>query len=382
MIALLALVSGLPEVLWLGGWSPAGSAAAFGMGGALFMDRTVLGALENPAYACVSGIRTSASGALEYTRESRTRRVYDSFGGVVGESEQAFNQGVGFFPGGFAAGFGGQTWGAAAGARAVGSFSYDYRRTNRDEAYVKVSEESLESDGVLWEFGASTGWSPLPGWTVGAGAGLVTGNRKVLWETVYSDPGEPPVYWEQSDAVKGFVLRGSGEVVLGRTRLAAGVSMPLGWTIENGQGVEAELEDALDVRLGALYLPGNRLRSLFSAELNWRGENEPGLRNTWGIRAGVENRLPGGPIARFGFDYRTSPLHRTLDTVTFTTGMGFILQGWRLDAGLQLTPVRWSQSRFPGLPGFADGDSLSVESLSARIVFGLSRSFGEVPLWR
>lgn len=382
MIALLALLSGLPEVLWLGGWSPAGSAAAIGMGCGLFMDRTAHGALENPAYACVSGVRASVSGSMDYSREARTRTVYDSFGGVVGESEQAFNQGVGFSPGGFAAGIGGLNWGAAAGARAMGSFSYGYRRVNRDEAYVKVSEESLESRGLLWEFGASMGWSPLPGWTVGAGAGLVTGTRSVQWETLYSDPDAPPVTWEQNDTVKGFVIRGSGEAVVGRARVAAGVSIPMDWTMENDQGVQTELGDAMEVRLGALYLPGNRLRSLFSAELDWRMEDGPGLRNTWGVRAGVENRLPGGPIARFGFDYTTSPLHRALDTVTFTTGMGFVIQEWRFDAGLRLTPSRYRQQQLPGLPGFQEGDSLSIESLSSSLVFGLSRSFGEVPLWR
>jgi hypothetical protein len=382
MIALLALLCGLPEVLWLGGWNPAGSAATTGMGGGLFMDRSALGALENPAYAAVSGKRADLSGGVFYTRESRSRMVYDSFGGVVGESEQAFNQGTGFTPGGVAGSYGGENWGLAAGVRAIGSFGYDYSRIERDEAYVQTSEESLESSGLLWELGGSAGYSPLPGWCVGAGAGFVTGSRTVRWSVLHVDPSVPDESWEQEDELTGAVIRASGSGVMGRLRFAAGVSMPVGWSTTDGNGTDSGIEDALEVTCGLGYLPGNRLRSSFSAEANWRDEGEPGLRNTWGIRGGVENHLPGGPIARFGFDYRTSPVHRALDTVSFTTGIGFSLDGWCLDAGLRLTPSRWRQSQVPGLPGFSQGDSLSMESLTSTIVIGISRDFGEVPLWR
>lgn len=382
MIALLALLCGLPEVLWLGGWNPAGSAAISGMGGGPFMDRSALGALENPAYAAVSGKRADLSGAVLYTRESRTRMVYDSFGSVVGESEHAFNQGTGITPGGAAGAYGGGNWGVAAGVRAIGSFAYDYSRIERDEAYVQTSEETLESSGVLWEFGGSAGYSPIPGWCVGAGAGFVTGSRTADWSVVYSDPSVPDESWEEVDDVTGAVIRASGIGIMGRLRLAAGVSMPVEWSIEGGDGTVSSIGDALEVTCGLGYLPGNRLRSSFSAEANWRDEGEPGLWNTWGIRGGVESHLPGGPIARFGFDYRTSPVHRALDTVSFTTGVGFSVDGWRLDAGLRLTPSRWRQSQVPDLPGFSQGDSLSVESLSSTIVLGISRDFGEVSLWR
>lgn len=382
MIALLALLCGLPEVLWLGGWNPAGSAATTGMGGGLFMDRSALGALENPAYAALSGRRADLSGAVIYTRESRTRTVYDSFGGVVGESEHSFNQGTGFTPGGVAGSYAWHNWGVAAGVRAIGSFGYDYSRIQRDEAYVQTSEETLESRGVLWELAGSAGYSPIPGWCVGAGAGFVTGSRTVNWSVVNVDPSVPDDSWEEEDVLTGAVFRASGSGVMGRLRLAAGVSMPVEWSTEAGDGTVSSIEDALELTCGLGYLPGNRLRSSFSAEANWRDEGEPGLRNTWGIRGGVESHLPGGPIARFGFDYMTSPIHRALDTVSFTTGVGFNVDGWRLDAGLRMTPSRWRQSQVPGLPGFSQGDSLSVESLSSTIVIGISRDFGEVPLWR
>jgi len=382
MIALLALLCGLPEVMWLGGWNPAGSAATSGMGGGLFMDRSALGALENPAYAVLSGKRADLSGVVFHTRESRTRMVYDSFGGVVGESEQAFNQGTGVFPGAAAGSYGGENWGVAAGVRAIGRFDYDYSRIQRDEAYVQTSEETLESRGVLWELGGSAGYCPVPGWCIGAGAGFVTGSRTVRWSVVNVDPSVPDESWEEVDDVTGAVIRASGDGVIGRLRLAAGMSMPVGWSTSDVSGADTGIEDVIEINCGVGYLPGNRLRSVFSAEANWRDEGEPGLRNTWGFRGGVESHLPGGPIARFGFDYRTSPIHRALDTVSFTAGMGFDVDGWLLDAGLRLTPSRWRQSQVPGLPGFPPGDSLSVESLASTIVIGISREFGEVPLWR
>lgn len=382
MIALLALLCGLPEVLWLGGWNPSGSAASAGMGGGLFMDGSALGALENPAFAASAGKRVDLSGAVLYTRESRTRMVYDSFGGVVGESEQAFNQATGLAPGALAGSFGGNNWGVAAGVRAVGSFAYDYSRIERDEAYVPTSEENLESSGVLWELGGSAGYRPLSGWCIGAGAGFVTGVRTVSWSVENIDPSVPGESSEEEDEITGAVLRASCDGAVGRLRLAAGVSMPVGWSVEGGDGTDQTIGDAIELTCGLGYLPGNRLRSSFTAEASWRDEDEPGLRNTWGIRGGVESHLPGGPIARFGFDYRTSPLHRALDTVSFTTGIGFVMEGWRLDAGLRLTPSRWRQSQVPGLPGFQQGDSLSVESLTSALVLGISRDLGEVILWR
>lgn len=382
MIALLALLCGLPEVLWLGGWNPPGSAATSGMGGGLFMDRSALGALENPAYAAVCGKRVDLSVAAFYTRESRTRMVYDSFGGVVGESEQAFNQGTGLAPGGLAGSYAGNNWGVAVGVRAVGNFDYDYARIARDEAYVPTSEEVLESRGMLWELGGSAGYRPLPGWCVGAGAGFVTGRRTVGWSLVNVDPSVPDESWETLDDITGAVLRASCIGTTERMRIAAGVSMPVGWSLEGVDGTDSSIEDVLEVTCGVGYLPGNRLRSTFTAEANWRDEGEPGMRNSWGIRGGVESHLPGGPIARFGFDYRTSPLHRALDTVSFTTGIGFNLDMWHLDAGLRITPSRWRQSQVSGLPGFAQDDSLSVESLASAIMIGISRDLGEVPLWR
>ncbi len=381
MIALIALLCGLPEVMWLGGRNPATCAGSAGMGGGTFMDRSAFGALENPAYACVSGNRADFTGSLVYFRESRTRTVYDSFGGVVGESENAFNQSAVLSPGGFAGVFRLRNWGVAAGARAVGSFSYDFARTTRDEAYVRTALETLECTGLLWEFGASAGWSPTPGLSVGAGGGIVTGSRNVAWTKAYSDPSEPDESWELDESISGAVLRASGEIVLERVRLAAGVAAPMGWNVRSG-GVDDGIDDALEVRCGVGYLPGNRLRSLFVAEADWRDEGEPGAGNTWGIRGGVENHLPGGPVARFGFDYRTSPLHRALDTFSFTAGAGFAFDSYRFDAGLLLTPSGWRQAEVAGLPSFESGDSLSMNTLSAALVLGLSRSFGEVPPWR
>lgn len=382
MIALLALICGLPEVLWLGGWNAACSAGSAGAGGGPFLDRSSFGALENPAYSCFAGSGVDLTGSMVYSRETRTRTVYDTFGGVVGESEQAFNQGIRLSPGGAAGAWGLGNWGLAAGIRALGSFHYDYRRTARDESYVPVSEETVECRGTLWEFGASAGYSPAPGWALGVGGGVVAGNRSVLWSMVFTDPAQTDLAMEEEEDVAGAVLRASGETVLGRVRLAAGAALPLAWTLTDASGVRTDLDDALEVKCGVLYLPGDRLRSRFSAEASWRSEEDPGLRDTWGVRGGVESLLPGGPVTRFGFDYSTSPIHRSLDAVSFTAGLGFRVEGWDVDAGVRVTPSGWRESQISGLPGSTTGDSLAVETLTAGLVLGISRNFGEVPPWR
>ncbi len=379
MIALIALICGLPEVLWLGGWNAACSAGSLGAGGGPFMDESSFGALENPAYACFAGTAADLTGSLVYVGEKRTRTVYDSFEGAVGESEQAFNQGIRLSPGGAAGTFTLGRWGLAAGVRALGSFHYDYRRTARNESYVLVSEETLECRGTLWEAGASAGYSPAPGWSLGVGGGVVAGSRSMFWSRVYADPMQTDLRVEEKDDVAGAVVRASGETVLGRVRMAVGAALPIGWTVTGASGVGVDLEDALEVKLGVIYLPGNRLRSRFAAEASWRGEDDPGLRNTWGVRGGVENLLPGGPVTRFGFDYSTSPIHRSLDAVSFTAGLGFRVEGWDVDAGVRITPAGWRESLIPGLPGSTPGDSLAVETLTAGLVLGISRNFGEVP---
>jgi hypothetical protein len=401
IVSLLAVTGGLPDVMWQGNQDPASTAWAAGMGNCGFLEASALGALGNPAMLGLadSGLRFDLSGGAVFSSEKRTRLVYDSFGSSIGEAEYAFNTGIQFFPAGAAVsvsealGFP-EVFSAAVGWRVPRTFGYDYGRTVRDNSYVETGEESLEITGMENELAASIAFSPSDALTFGVGGGFVTGSRNVQWKVDWVDPSIADVMAVRKETITGAVVRGALLFApQGRVTCTVVVEypMPLSFSpVETGDPItwntlsdtDYDLDQPMTVTAGARYVPGNRLMSIFAGELYWSGDGSLefegeslGLHNAWGFRTGVENTLPGGPIARFGFSFDRSPVSPELDRMTFTAGMGFHAGPWALDAGLGFTPDRWRQTMITGLPSFVSGDSLQVEETSTRLTISLSRTF-------
>ncbi len=387
ILAAAALMGGLPEDMFLGTSSMAGSARSAAMGQCSFMDASALGALANPALAAGSGpgISISASGGMILGVEKRTRTVYDSFGSSIGEAEDAFNRDADLYPGGLAisvSGIEGLPEGAAfaAGWRMPARFSYRYDRELRTEYYALLGEERLTIDGSLGEFCASAAFTPAGMFGFGLGAAWVSGTRETRWEQNWVDESGQDVLETTSSDLSGMTVRGS---ILLRPApaltacLGAEHSMSLEWS----GGVDGVLDLPPAVRAGISWLPGNPLRTLVVAEGYYRAMSgaefaggDMGLTDCWGASAGVENRMPGGPACRFGFRYDRSPLGRTLDSVAFTAGLGFRIEGWSLDVGGSFSPRSWEQTDVTGLPSFTPGDSLAVEETSTSIGISLART--------
>lgn len=401
IVSLLAVTGSLPDVMWQGDSDPASTAWAAGMGHCGFLEASALGALGNPAMLGLAdaGLRFDVSGGAAFASEKRTRRVYDSFGSSIGEAEVAFNTGLRFFPAGAALsvssalGFP-EAFSAAVGWRVPGTFGYEYGRIVRDNAYVKIGEESLEITGMQNELAVAIAFTPSEALTFGVGGGFVTGSRNVQWRSDWVDPSIADTLSVRKETLSGIVVRGSLLFVpQERIFLSVGVEspMPLAFSPrETGDPVtwstlsdtEYDLDQPLTVTAGARYVPGNRLMSIFAGEFYWSGDGSLefegeslGLSNGWGFRSGVENTLPGGPVARFGFGYDRSPISPELDRMTFTAGMGFHAGPWALDAALGFTPDRWRQTLVSGLPSFVAGDSLQVEETSTSLTVSLSRTF-------
>ncbi|HPF31775.1 MAG TPA: hypothetical protein PK907_02045 [Candidatus Sabulitectum sp.] len=383
MTILLAISGGLPEIMWLGNGGMAGSAAAAGMGETWYADGSPQGALENPVMASSlpRGFSAGVTGGAALDIEKRSRRVYDSFGGVVGESEYAFNQGFTPFPGGAAAGWSDGTFSAAAGWRAVGTFSYGYGRVMNDDNYVKVADETLDISGLLSDFSFSGSWSSGGLISLGAGGGFITGTRSSEYTIEYVDPTQADVILDTDQSLSGMVVRGSAMADMGRLVLIAGVEQPMGWKWET-EGVDTDLTLPMKIRSGAVYAPGNRLMSVFAADFWWSPTSEveiddtdPGLGNSWGFGAGVENTLPGNTIVRAGFNYEASPISSALDRMGFTGGIGWRIGNTAVDAALAFSPVRWDQYEAEGLPTFQGTDSLVVESSRTAFSLGVTRWF-------
>lgn len=383
MIILLAISGGLPEIMWLGESGMAGSAAAAGMGNTWYADGSPQGSLENPVMTSKLplGFSAGVTGQVALDLEKRTRRVYDSFGGVVGESEYSFNQNFAPLPGGIAVSWSDGTFAASGGWRAVSTFSYDYSRVMNDENYVKVAEQNLELSGVLNEISLAGSWNTGGVFSIGAGGGIIGGTRQSDYTVDYTDPTATDIQLETETDISGMIVRGAAMADLGRMQFSAGMEQPVGWktTFENE---EVELTLPMKVRSGFVFRPGNRLMSRFAADFWWASTSgveldgtDAGLRNSWGFGTGVENTLPGNTIVRAGFEYDSSPIASALDRMGFTAGIGWILGDMSIDASLGFSPVRWDQYQADGLPTFTLGDSLVVESSRTAFSLGVTKTF-------
>ena len=383
MIILLAISGGLPEIMWLGNEGMAGSAAAAGMGNTWYADGSPQGALENPVMASKlpEGFAAGVTGQVALDIEKRTRRVYDSFGGVVGESEYSFNQNFIPLPGGAAVSWSDGTFAAAGGFRAVSTFSYDYGRVMNDDNYVKAADEELSVSGILGDFSLSGSWNTGGILSIGAGGGLVTGTRTSEYTVKYVDPSVVDIQTETQAELSGMMVRGSAMADLGRLIVCAGVEQPVNWT-STVEDIETDITLPVKARSGFVYRPGNRLMSKFTADFWWAATSgveidgeDAALRNSWGFGAGVENTLPGNTIVRAGFEYDSSPIASALDRMGFTAGVGFLLGDMSVDASLGFSPVRWDQYQADGLPSFLPGDSLVVESSRTAFSLGVTKTF-------
>ncbi len=395
------LTAGLPEVMWLG--EPVGSASAvsLGMGDCSFMEVSALGILENPALLGIAdhGLEVEFSAGMDFSVEKRTRLVYDQFESSIGESEIAFNKGLSFFPGGAAVALRGidglpESLAFAAGFRVPAIYGYSYGRTVRDGSYVKTGQENLDISGMLSEFDLAVSFIPSDVFSFGLGGGYITGSRDVTWEVTHVDPTLDGTRSHRRESVSGIVTRGS--ILFAPDRrvfVSAAFEYPMSLSISpetDGDSVswnvlsetDYDLDMPMKIRLGSIYIPGNSLRSRFTGEFYWSSDGSLefedqnlGLKNSWGLNAGVENSLPGGPTARFGFGYSRSPIASALDRMSFTAGLGFNIGEWNLDLGASFSPDRWRQTEIAGLPSFTSGDSLIVEETDTRVMFSISRVF-------
>jgi len=383
MIILLAISGGLPEIMWLGDQGMAGSGASAGMGNTFFADASPQGALENPVMASElkPGFTAGVSGRVVLDVEKRTRRVYDSFGGVVGESEYSFNQSFTPLPGGVALSWANETFAVACGWRAASTFAYEFNRTINNDSYVKVAEEDLSVSGILSDISASGSWSSGGMFSFGVGGGFLSGTRSTDHSIFYIDPTVPDLQTQTDTDISGMILRGSALADMGRVLVSAGAEQPVGWNLSSG-GVDTDLTIPFKVRTGIIYKPGNRLMTLFATDMWWSPTSgseldgaDAGLRNSWGFGAGVENTLPGNAIVRAGFEYDSSPMCSALDRMGFTAGIGWVYDEVAVDAAVSFSPARWDQYQADGLLSFIPGDSLVVESSRTAFSLGVTKTF-------
>lgn len=399
LMSLMVLTGTLPDIMWQGDAST-NSAWALSMGNAGFLEVSPIGALGNPSLLGLagSGFGVEVSGGVDLGIEKRTRLVYDTFGSSIGESEWSYNSGFQFLPGGAGISWSG---GSLPSALSIGfgwtvphTYQYSYDRVLRDDAYVLVGNETLTITGMENEFAMALALSPFEFLSIGLGGGYILGSRDVEWEVTYVSANDTDVVTQRTLDITGAVARGSFLFIASERVFVTGVvEYPImrsftpevmgdtvTWNIVND--TDYDLTPPMTCKLGAVYLPGNILQSKFVAGLLWSNDGSMeyeketlGLFNAWGVRVGVENTLPGGPTARFGFSYDRSPLASSLDRMAFTGGMAFEIEDYALDMGLSFSPNRWRQTDVSELPSFVAGDSLTVEGSNTKLMLSISRAF-------
>ncbi|MBD3368877.1 hypothetical protein GF402_00750 [Candidatus Fermentibacteria bacterium] len=387
VLAFATIPASLPSVLDMGIPCPSTSARGISMGESGFVELTPTGALRNPALSGLlgPGLLVEVSGGTRLTMEKRLRKVYDEFGSSIGESEEAFNRHISTFPGGV----------SATGSGAVGipnnvsitaglyrpySFCYDYDRMVMDESYVETARERLEVSGRASELALAACFAPSERLLVGLGAGYLFGNRTSRWVVSYVDPTADDVLQVTDTDVSGASARASALYRAGRVAISAGMDYSLSYELTGDEQASVSLPPVFHA--GAVYEPGNALRTVFTGECYYSARSDAERegadmydRDAWGMSAGVENDLPGGPVGRFGFSYRSSPISRALDRMAFTLGLGFRLGDYSLDVGGSFSPGRWRQVEVPDMVSFDPGDSLVVEESSTTVLLSIGRRF-------
>jgi hypothetical protein len=388
VLALAIAQGSLPSVLDLGVHCPSTSARGLAMGESGFMDVTPTGVLRNPALSGLlgRGLLVEASGGTRLTMEKRLRRVYDEFGSSVGESEEAFNRHLSALPTGVSAGASGmggipESVFLTAGLYCPYSFDYDYDRRVMDESYVETAREHLEVSGRTVEMALAVGFRPSERFLLGLGGGYLFGSRSSRWEKEYVDPTQEDVLQATETDVSGAEARVSALYRAGRVAVSMGVEYQLSYELSGDDDASISLPPVFHA--GALYEPGNALRTVFTGECRYSCRSDAEMdgrkmydRDTWGLSAGVENDIPGGPVGRFGFSYDSSPISRALDRMAFTLGLGFRLGDYSLDVGGSFSPARWRQVEVPEMVSFDPGDSLIVEESSTTVLLSIGRRFG------
>jgi len=400
LISLMALTGSLPDVMWQGDANTS-SAWALGMGNAGFLEVSPIGGLQNPALLALSGggLGVELSGGVDLAIEKRTLLIYDTFGSSIGESEYSYNQGFQFLPGGAGISYCG---GSLPQAVSIGfgwviphTYQYSYNRIIRDDNYVQTGDEKLTITGMENEFAVAFSIAPVEFLSIGLGGGYILGSRDVKWEVTRVAFNDSDTVMQRTLDISGATARASFLFIpSNRVFITGVVEYPImrsfspettgdsvSWNVLSDT-TDYDLDLPMVCKLGAVYLPGNNLQSKFVLGLLWSNdgsmeyaEESLNLHNAWGVRVGVENTLPGGPTARFGFSYDRSSIASSLDGMAFTGGMAFRAGDYALDMGISFSPNRWRQTDVSALPSFVAGDSLTVEGSNTKLMFSISKTF-------
>ena len=405
LAALAAAQSPSPDPV-LGSRPGAFGARSLSLGHSFLTDQTGPAALAgNPATLTTQVTRwhLELGGDVSRVKETRKYPFYDAFAGVLAYNNYALNDHL------YSKLEGGLSYRLplqpveslvlSAGSYALYRFDYLYHEEVRDRYSAggiqdrRLGENRLDVEGDLRSVsvGAATKLhGPL---SVGASLSAVTGEWTYTKGVYYANPDSLDIVNQTDYSPDGNFAEmafGVTYAVSPRVTLGLRTLTPLGdYTVKRDyryilgdstlvQGSQpSTVTYPSHYALGVKYQPRGEYHPvlLLEGEIHTNSDLDPNLDDTFEIRAGAEQQLvPGAPV-RFGFVYANAPSDKERATTLFTAGIGFTLQKFHGDLGVELGKMNYqARDLFPqSLYGNADRTDLDhVETALFRGLITLS----------
>ncbi len=396
-----SLLGGILETYTYGEINYTSSARYLGMGGTFVAgDITV-----NPSsFASFEGTLVSIGFESSLQGERRSKKAFDSFDNTIGDVTISDNSFLYLTPTPFVIAHSFPFANIAFQIMPKYNTNYTYKRTVRDEFYVKVLDIEEKSNGKLWAYSGVIAKKFGP---FGAGIRVDYINGTVRYENnkYYVDPEiEPYGRSYKSDWEGwGFSLGLNVDV---NWRLRVGLFYDIGVKIDKTSPDPYDtyyhicLDNLVPVSiieypptlgLGVRFRPANQLPATLNLDViytSWESldfespyiypsylDDTNSLNNIISYRLGVEHLFSPGTKLRFGFAYTPSYIDRSIATAEFTLGGGFVLSGLEIDLGAGISRRVFKGSDVPFCIQDEIEDEMSFEELGIKILTTITKHF-------
>ncbi len=394
------------------------SARSRGMGGTgVALGNGSYSLIDNPAAMVLSrGTRVDFLAGLNRVSEDRLVSLYDTFDSFVDENAIAVND---HRYGTINAGFVLDEWGEKGVLLSGGYFTrydprYDYsdeRRTTNTSDEI-INQLFIETSGIVQMIALGAAYQFDKGIGVGLAVNYYWSDYKDRVALVPRNPNSAAGVSQVNRRLNGWSATLGGLVEVNERITVGGsfetkASLDNDFTVfENGEDVTGDpgngkLEYPLRVQGGLTYRPRNSYKTTFAFDLLYTpwtdlvddtpaAQDPTGadgvdlyppttLEDTWEARFGLEHIFYNNLPARIGFRYGESYALREANNVTFTFGVGYIVDNITIDIALEIykresrqTPVRPRDEQGPavGLGRDKVDDSMITGTLGATYLFG------------
>ncbi len=305
--------------------------------------------LFNPAlWGFVPQSRVAFNLGFRVLTEERTRFVYDQFENTIGEAVIADNISSGWLFGPVTASYLWRQMVLGIDVGPVRDFGYFYLKEFRDEFYVKMGEDRLVQDGVIYQGDVRMAFLPWEFLSLGARAGYLWGTRKLSVQTIRIP--ETTSYQVEER------LKGIGWAVGAGWRLSRRLELGLGYIEKTGfarvdylKGLPATGVMSLDYRAPG-DLPSEVI--LIAGIDGWHGVDST-LSNIPFIRVQIEHLMLNFVRLRYGLSWEPLPADVKVNRGEATLGVGFDVGKWRLSVDGSFSREELSGGHF-SLPVFPE----------------------------